>query len=94
MNFKYLNFISQSVEIDYVYSASIKILNNSGKSVTLRMIETTNSHLSDVNVNSSESVQTINLSNFTCNTSGLLKLQINSSNESMVYIDEICLKKV
>lgn len=64
---------------------------NNSQPVTVRLIEVPN-HFVDTVVPVSDRIQTINMS-LTTNSESQVKLQINTSNESTVYIDDVIVRK-
>ena len=93
--FLFINFIGIDVVPDETYSSSIKVYNNSGVSVKFQFIEVANGHIQSVTIDSSDSVQTISITNFVIQATGKLKVQVNNNNHvGIVYVDEIILEKV
>lgn len=94
-SFLYINFIGIDVVPDETYNISMKVYNNSGQSMKLNLIELNNSHSQSVTVDSSDSVQTISITNFVATSTGQLKVQVNNNTQiATVYIDDITLVKV
>ena len=93
--FLYINFIGITVVPDESYSASIKVYSNSDKPFVFRLIETANTHFNDVQISSMDSIQTVMINNFTTNSTGPFKLQLNNNNGNIgvIYVDEIILIK-
>ena len=93
--FLYINFININVVPDESYSASIKVYTNNNKPFVFRLIEPLNTHVKDVQISSMDSIQTVMINNFTTNTTGSLRLQVNNNNGSIgvIYVDEIILIK-
>lgn len=81
-----------SVEADETYSASFKILNNSGKSITLRLLHIEQSQQTETVIPSSDTVQTIT-STVNTSDSGTLSFRLVSANLLTFYIDDLNLVK-
>lgn len=61
----------------------------------LQLIEINGSYNQSVTINSSDSFQTISITNFVTQSTGQLKVQLNNNaHVAVVYVDEIILEKV
>jgi hypothetical protein len=86
----WINICSTDNVENETFNIRLKMYNNS-QPVTVRLIEVPN-HFVDTVVPVSDRIQTINMS-LTTNSESQVKLQINTSNESTVYIDDVIVRK-
>lgn len=73
-------------------TGSIKILNNSGSSVTLRLLQIEGNAYQNVTVPSSDTIQTVSVSH-TLTADSSVSLRIVSYALITVYVDDICFIK-
>lgn len=101
---KSLKIISETLDYSYTrfyfitategdkFNVTLKALNNSGNTLVLRVIETTNSHFQDVEIPSSSETQLIN-TNFTSTTDGVINFLIITRTNIISYIDCLSVKQ-
>lgn len=73
------------------YTAHIKIYNNSGYTITVRLIDLP-SNLIDCIVPSNNNIQNVSLTKETNSNNGI-RLQINTINEAIIFIDDVIFNK-
>ena len=87
----WINLSGRECDINETYQAYMKIYNNSGSPIVLRLMNLP-SYYTDINVPSLDKIQELTISIVTTTINGI-RLQLNTSSNSIVYVDDVMFRK-
>lgn len=88
---RWINIITTQSSENETYITHLKIYNNSGYTITVRLIDPPSNFI-DCIVPSNNHIQNVSLTKETNSNNGI-KVQINTSNEAIIFIDDVIFNK-